>query len=176
MRKILKGNLDCIGCPNYHVTKNGKVYSNYKGKGWVKLPLNRIKNNGYVIVSIRDTNGYRYTYNIHQLVALVYVPNPNNHKYVCHKDNIRTHNHYKNLYWGTAKENTQQCIRDGRFKFSDTKLSRPDILQLLYEYDTGMIKAKLARKYGISPMLVYKYIKKRKRYEKDFERTHSMAS
>ena len=104
MRKILKGNLDCIGCPNYYVTKNGKVYSNYKGKGWVKLSLNRIKNNGYVIVSIRDTNGYRYTYNIHQLVALVYVPNPNNHKYVCHKDNIRTHNHYKNLYWGTAKE------------------------------------------------------------------------
>lgn len=52
MRKILKGNLDCIGCPNYHVTKNGKVYSNYKGKGWVKLSLNRIKNNGYVIVSI----------------------------------------------------------------------------------------------------------------------------
>lgn len=50
MRKILKGNLDCIGCPNYHVTKNGKVYSNYKGKGWVKLSLNRIKNNGYVIV------------------------------------------------------------------------------------------------------------------------------
>lgn len=48
------------------------------------------------------------------------------------------------------------------------------ILQLLYEYDTGMIKAKLARKYEISPMLVYKYIKKRKRYEKDFERTHSM--
>lgn len=47
MRKILKGNLDCIGCPNYHVTKNGKVYSNYKGKGWVKLSLNRIKNNGY---------------------------------------------------------------------------------------------------------------------------------
>lgn len=151
MRKILKGNLDCIGCPNYHVTKNGKVYSNYKGKGWVKLSLNRIKNNGYVIVSIRDTNGYRYTYNIHQLVALVYVPNPNNHKYVCHKDNIRTHNHYKNLYWGTAKENTQQCIRDGRFKFSDTKLSRPDILQLLYEYDTGMIKAKLARKLGYHP-------------------------
>lgn len=110
MRKILKGNLDCIGCPNYHVTKNGKVYSNYKGKGWVKLSLNRIKNNGYVIVSIRDTNGYRYTYNIHQLVALVYVPNPNNHKY------------------------------------------------------------------EISPMLVYKYIKKRKRYEKDFEWTHSMAS
>ena len=70
------------------VTKNGKVYSNYKGKGWVKLSLNRIKNNGYVIVSIRDTNGYSYTYNIHQLVALVYVPNPNNHKYVCHKDNI----------------------------------------------------------------------------------------
>lgn len=43
MRKILKGNLDCIGCPNYHVTKNGKVYSNYKGKG--PLFLIRLRDN-----------------------------------------------------------------------------------------------------------------------------------
>ena len=166
MRKILKGNLDCIGCPNYHVTKNGKVYSNYKGKGWVKLSLNRIKNNGYVIVSIRDTNGYRYTYNIHQLVALVYVPNPNNHKYVCHKDNIRTHNHYKNLYWGTAKENTQQCIRDGRFHFnsgwnafSDRKkyriyrfmLRHPDYTanEIAKKFSTGRCMVfKIKKKYG----------------------------
>lgn len=39
MRKILKGNLDCIGCPNYHVTKNGKVYSNYKGKNYPLIEL-----------------------------------------------------------------------------------------------------------------------------------------
>ena len=49
-------------------------------------------------------------------------------------------------------------------------------IKMVYEYDTGMIKAKLARKYEISPMLVYKYIKKRKRYEKDFERAHDLPS
>lgn len=147
------------GFPGYHVTKNGKVYSNYKGKGWVKLSLNRIKNNGYVIVSIRDTNGYRYTYNIHQLVALVYVPNPNNHKYVCHKDNIRTHNHYKNLYWGTAKENTQQCIRDGRFKPGGRDiLDEFSINCLLYEYNLGKPRSILKKKFGVSDSSITRII------------------
>lgn len=174
MRKIIKGNLGCIGCDKYHVTKNGRIYSNYKGNGWIELSQDRIKNNGYKIVSIRDNYGYRYTYNIHQLVAIVYIPNPNNLPYVGHKDNIRTHNHYKNLYWCTAKENTQQCIRDGRFVFSKPKLPIRDIRELIYKFDIGVIKAKLAREYGISPMLVHKYIKNRMRYEKDFERAYSL--
>lgn len=45
---------------------------------------------------------------------MAYIPNPNNYPIVCHKDNVVTHNWYKNLYWGTQKDNMQQCIRDGR--------------------------------------------------------------
>lgn len=51
---------------------------------------------------------------LHRLVALAWIPNPENKPYVCHKDNVVTHNWYKNLYWGTQKDNMQQCIRDGR--------------------------------------------------------------
>lgn len=177
MRKSLKkGNLDYIGCPKYHVTKNGKVYSNCKGNGWVKLSSNRVKNNGYAIVSIRDIYGNKHTYNLHQLVAMVWIPNPYRLPYVGHKDNVRTHNHYKNLYWCTAKENTQQCIRDGRFYFPKPRIGIENVINLLKDYDIGIIKAELARKYSISPTMVSKFIKSRKRYEKDFERTHDMAS
>ena len=176
MRKIIKGNLGCIGCPNYHVTKNGKVYSNYKDGTWRKLSSNRVKNNGYSIVTIRDIYGNKHTYNTHQLVAIVYIPNPYNYPYVCHKDNIRTHNHYKNLYLATAKENTQQCIRDGRFYFPKPRIGLKKVINLITDYDIGIIKANLARKYGVSPTMVDKFIKNRERYEKDFERTHSMES
>lgn len=176
MRKNIIGNLGCIGCSKYHVTKNGKVYSCYRGRGWKRLSTNRIKNNGYVIITIRDNYGNKYTYNLHQLVAIAWIPNPYNKPIVGHKDNVRIHNHYKNLYWCTAKENTQQCIRDGRFIKSKPKLELPTIISLIKDYDSSIIKAELARKYNISPMLVHKYITKRKRYEKDFERTHSMES
>lgn len=30
------------------------------------------------------------------------------------RDNVVTHNRYRNLYWGTQAENMQQCINDGR--------------------------------------------------------------
>lgn len=41
---------------------------------------------------------------------MVYIPNPENKAYVCHKDNNPCNNHIDNLYWGTPSENTQQCI------------------------------------------------------------------
>lgn len=34
---------------------------------------------------------------LHRLVALVYIPNPENLPYVCHKDNVPTNNSVKNL-------------------------------------------------------------------------------
>ena len=179
MKKQIKCNVP--GFCNLYVTKEGKAFKIQTDNSLRELKIgyrsNSKRNGSYIkpSVSVRVKGNKRNSRcTLSRLVALAWVPNPEKKPCVCHKDNNPQNNHYKNLYWGTAKENTQQCIRDGRFKFSDTKLSRPDILQLLYEYDTGMIKAKLARKYGISPMLVYKYIKKRKRYEKDFERTHSM--
>lgn len=55
MRKILKGNLDCIGCPNYHVTKNGKVYSNYKGKGCNRYLHHKENPKSYTEVKKEDT-------------------------------------------------------------------------------------------------------------------------
>lgn len=138
-------NFDC-----YHVTKEGDVYSKYKDKITWKKMAKRKKNNGYLIVSLRNKAGNKYTFNIHRLVAETYIPNPDNKPCVGHKDNNRENNTVENLYWCTHKENTQQCIRDGRFKpRGKTPLSIEIRRKIKAEYLKGNTTLqKLSRKYG----------------------------
>ena len=84
------------------------------------------------------------------MVALIYIPNPDNKPCVGHKDNNRENNKVENLYWCTHKENTQQCIRDGRFKpRGKTPLSIEIRRKIKAEYLKGNTTLqKLSRKYG----------------------------
>ena len=43
------------------------------------------------------SNRHKY---VHRLVAIHFVPNPNDHTDVFHKDGDPHNNHYTNLYWG----------------------------------------------------------------------------
>lgn len=164
MRHIKIGNIP--NYPEYFITKNGKLYSKWSGK-WKLKSSKRIKNNGYSIQTLHNHQGDTITIGLHQLVAQVYIPNPNNKPCVCHKDNNRTHNHYKNLYWGTNKENTQQMVLDGRHYVPPSKLSWITILNLLEDrFSKGIFIKDLARIYDLSPVTVIKYLKK---YEEDFK-------
>lgn len=148
------------GYPSYRVDVMGNIYSNYKKDRFVLMSSNRVKNNGYAIVSLRDNQGVKKTFGIHQVVAMTWIPNPENKPYVCHKNNIRTDNRVDNLYWGTAKENTLQSIKDKRFYREDPKLKAciPEIVGLYYA--KVYTKAELARIYGVSPMTIYHYIQR----------------
>lgn len=94
------------GFNHLYATKDGRIYSK-KSNRFLKIGVNRFT--GYSQVHLN-----KKIYGLHRIIALTYIPNPCNLPCVGHKDNIRTHNHYKNLYWCTAKENTQQCIQEGR--------------------------------------------------------------
>ena len=144
----MKGNIPDFDC--YHVTREGNVYSKYRDRVTWRKMAKRKKNNGYLIVSLRNNKGIKYTFNIHRLVALIYIPNPDNKPCVGHKDNNRENNKVENLYWCTNQENTQQCIRDGRFKpRGKTPLSIEIRRKIKAEYLKGNTTLqKLSRKYG----------------------------
>lgn len=59
------------------------------------------------------------------------------------------------LFLGTCKDNTQDCIRKGRFtslkgeRSSSAKLKENDVLNILQKLKTGSTQTELARQYGV---------------------------
>lgn len=91
--------LDFLGYPNYSVSSLGRVY-NHKKQRYLNPGLNR---QGYYQVSI--SNKTNRIFGLHRLIALAFIPNPENKKYIDHINTIKTDNRIENLRWVTASEN-----------------------------------------------------------------------
>lgn len=61
----------------------------------------------------RDSDYKRVDMYIHRLVALAFIPNPENKRFVNHIDTNRSNNHVDNLEWCTSKENNQHSMNLG---------------------------------------------------------------
>lgn len=87
---------------NYWIDTSGNVFSvkRNKYKKTVK------KDDGYIRVGL-NKNGKEKKYYIHRLVALTYIPNPNNLPCVNHKNCIRDDNRVENLEWCSHLYNNQ---------------------------------------------------------------------
>lgn len=86
--------------PDYLIETDGRIYSEHK-KRWLKPS---VSNNGYCGIELRNAKG-RKRLLVHRLVALTYIPNPNNYPQVNHKDENKLNNEANNLEWCTAKYN-----------------------------------------------------------------------
>ena len=108
------------GFPGYFVTKNGKVYSNKRGKLRELKPAPRSKN-GYLGVALTK-NGKKVTKNVHRLVAEAYIPNPDNLPEVNHIDENKLNNHVDNLEWVTSSQNTRySAYKQAKFYIIENK-------------------------------------------------------
>lgn len=92
----------------YSVTEDGCVYSHRYKK---YLLQRRVK--GYAITELFN-NYKRKSVLIHRVVALAFIPNPNNYPQVNHLDFNRLNNAIENLEWCTAKQNIGHSLRAGR--------------------------------------------------------------
>lgn len=89
----------------YQVSNHGRIKSiRYKTS---KLMVLKTDVHGYVKVGLRKS-GKRTWYGVHRLVAVAFLPNPNNFPQVDHIDNCKTNNHVDNLQWLTARENVRK--------------------------------------------------------------------
>ena len=91
----------------YAVTPEGEVWS-YKYKKFL-TPAD--DGNGYLRVGLFK-NGERKMYMVHRLVAMAYLPNPENLPQVNHRDENKANNCLQNLEWCDASYNTNYgtCI------------------------------------------------------------------
>lgn len=138
------------GYPGNYVSRSGKAYRFRNGK-WERLkeflsPTGRVHVNLYV--KGHNSNKLKI---LSRLVALAYIPNPNNLPVVMHLDNNPRNNHVSNLKWGTHKQNTHQMMREGRnggqFISSLTMSQKWDIVRL---WKTGNYTQKqLANMFGL---------------------------
>lgn len=63
-----------------------------------------IGSNGYEMIGLCN-GGKKYNKTVHKLLALTFIPNPNNYPCVGHLDDNPLNNDLSNLYWTTYKEN-----------------------------------------------------------------------
>jgi hypothetical protein len=169
----------------YTININGQIKSvGRKVKhrsGFKTIPdrIMSIANNtsGYKSISLCK-NGIGKSYQLHRLVAIAFIPNPNNKPQVNHIDGNKQNNNINNLEWVSAKENSQHSYDNGLSiapwlgKFGkDNKDSKP-INQLTKEgvfIRTFNGIAEASRITGISKSFLSDTCRKKHEYAKNYK-------
>ena len=96
------------GFDGYQISNLGNVKSYRTG---VELIMRLSKDDdGYMVVTLACGKGRRKNMKVHRLVAMAFIPNPEEKPHINHIDYNRSNNHVENLEWVTPKENTAHSL------------------------------------------------------------------
>lgn len=147
----------------YAITSRGRVWgypNDTRSKGhWLKQKIDK---RGYARVGLfLGKNKYKLIF-VHRLVAMAYIPNPQDKPFVNHKDFNRVNNNVENLEWCTPWENINYSYVRGRY---DTEL-RDKWLKFAQE------KAKKKKTY----LIAHKATKEKQSWKKMVEKAKELKT
>lgn len=104
---------------NYKIYSNGDIYSHFIGRN-LKPDVTR---EGYQQVTL-SLYGVAKRFKVHRLVAMEFIPNPENKKTVNHIDGDKSNNDVSNLEWATQLENNAHARENGLNPISESNSER----------------------------------------------------
>lgn len=91
----------------YQVSSFGRIkslhYNKTNKEQILSLRIGHTRNNYIDVMLCKD--GQHTRFKVHRLVAIVFIPNPNNYPHINHKDENPMNNHVDNLEWCTPSYN-----------------------------------------------------------------------
>ncbi len=142
-------------CPGYFITKTGSIISTKKGKLFELA--NQEDKDGYQYIVILNKDKKRVRYAIHRLIAIYYIPNPNNLPCVCHHDDNPRNNSIPNLFWGTNKDNMADKVMKNRQAKGETfvksKLTNKQV-QTVKQYNDPRLDNYFSTLYKVVPKTI----------------------
>lgn len=102
-------------------------------------------------------NGISKDMKVHRLVAIAFLPNPDNYKIINHKDGNPLNNRVDNLEWCTQKYNVNHAIEN---ELSIKRINTIDKETLVTMLNNNFTYDEIAEKLGIAKGTVFNYIRK----------------
>ena len=147
---------------HYRIYNTGKIYSEF-----INRFITPTKDSGnYLQNTIVDDFGNRKTIKTHRLVAMAFLPNPNNYPDVNHKDFNRQNNNVENLEWYTQEYNSHYT-RDNHLEYNSqsykklSPLKEEQVLLVPTLMNYGFSVKLIAKLYKVGHITIRNIIKKR---------------
>lgn len=150
---------------NYSISDHGDLRNDKTGK----ILKERIDNKGYHKCDIYNGKGKPKGFLAHRLVAFAFLEPPQEGQIqVNHKDGNPLNNHYTNLEWVTAKENSEHAVKTGLFPRGEThhfsKITDAQINEIRWMYNTGeYFQHEIAKMFKINQSEVSRYLNGKRR-------------
>lgn len=148
----------------YKISSCGRVKSFHnKSEKILAVHINKF-NYSRILLS---KNGNSKTYLVHRLVAIAFIPNPDNKPEVNHKNGNKSDNRVENLEWVTCSENTRHAFVTGLAKAlrgtnnGATKLTSEQIAKIRASCIIGSKEngiRSLSKKFNVSEHTIYRIV------------------
>jgi len=155
--------------PGFGITNRSRVV-NLENKTLIKP---KIDAGGYWRVTVQK-DGEKFERRVHRLVALYFIPNPNNLPQVNHIDGDKSNADINNLEWVTPKENSEHASRTGLLRVgeehSSARITEEQARSILADFNSGMTVSEVRKKHTYASKSIVEKICWRQRW-KHLDRT-----